>query len=79
MTLLPMQNSGSGYNNPASVGGANSAGITLTATLPVEQFTWQIFTRVRGRQLAIKIESSEIGVTWQLGTPRIDMRSDGRR
>ena len=79
MTLLPMQNSGSGYNNPASVGGDNSAGITRTATLPIEQFTGQIFTRVRGRQLAIKIESSEIGVTWQLGTPRIDMRSDGRR
>ena len=79
MTLLPMQNSGSGYNNPASVGGNNSAGITRTATLPIEQFTGQIFTRVRGRQLAIKIESSEIGVTWQLGTPRIDMRSDGRR
>tara|TARA_R110000796_G_scaffold252058_1_gene385006 strand:- start:904 stop:1752 length:849 start_codon:yes stop_codon:yes gene_type:complete len=79
MTLLPMQNSGSGYNDPASVGGDNNAGITRTATLPVEQFTGQIFTRVRGRQLAIKVESSEIGVTWQLGTPRIDMRSDGRR
>ncbi len=79
MTLLPLQNSGSGYNDPASVGGSNSGGITRTATLPVEQFTGQIFTRVRGRQLAIKVESSEIGVTWQLGSPRIDMRADGRR
>ena len=79
MTLLPLQNSGSGYNNPTSVGGSNSGGITRTATLPVEQFTGQIFTRVRGRQLAIKVESSEIGVTWQLGSPRIDMRADGRR
>ena len=79
MTLLPLQNSGSGYNDPTSVGGANSGGITRTATLPVEQFTGQIFTRVRGRQLAIKVESSEIGVTWQLGSPRIDMRADGRR
>jgi len=79
MTLLPMQNSGSGYNTPASVGGDNSAGITRTATLPIEQFTGQVFTRVRGRQLAIKVESSGLGVTWQLGTPRIDMRSDGRR
>ena len=79
MTLLPLQNSGSGYDDPASVGGSNSGGITRTATLPVEQFTGQIFTRVRGRQLAIKVESSEIGVTWQLGSPRIDMRADGRR
>ena len=79
MTLLPLQNSGSGYNNPTSVGGSNSGGITRTATLPVEQFTGQIFTRVRGRQLAIKVESSEVGVTWQLGSPRIDMRADGRR
>jgi hypothetical protein len=79
MTLLPLQNSGSGYNDPTSVGGSNSGGITRTATLPVEQFTGQIFTRVRGRQLAIKVESSEIGVTWQLGSPRIDMRADGRR
>ena len=79
MTLLPLQNSGSGYNNPTSVGGSNSGGVTRTATLPVEQFTGQIFTRVRGRQLAIKVESSEVGVTWQLGSPRIDMRADGRR
>ena len=79
MTLLPLQNSGSGYNDPASVGGSNSAGITRTATLPIEQFTGQVFTRVRGRQLAIKVESSEVGVTWQLGSPRLDMRPDGRR
>ena len=79
MTLLPLQSSGSGYNNPASVGGTNNAGITRSAVLPVEQFTDQLFIRVRGRQLAIKVESSEIGVTWQLGSPRIDMRSDGRR
>ena len=79
MTLLPLQSSGSGYNNPTSVGGTNSAGITRSAVLPVEQFTDQLFIRVRGRQLAIKVESSGIGVTWQLGSPRIDMRSDGRR
>jgi hypothetical protein len=79
MTLLPLQNSGSGYNIPPSVGGSNSSGVTRTAVLPIEEFTGQIFTRVRGRQLAIKVESSDIGVTWQLGTPRIDMRPDGRR
>ena len=79
MSLLPLANSGSGYNDPLSEGGANSAAIARTATTPVEQFTGEVYTRVRGRQMAMKIESSAEGVTWQLGTPRIDMRPDGRR
>jgi hypothetical protein len=79
MYLLPLQNSGSGYNDPASVGGVNNATVTRTVALPVEEFTGQIFTRVRGRQLAMKIESTGLGVAWQLGAPRIDMRPDGRR
>jgi hypothetical protein len=79
MTLLPMANSGSGYNNPASVGGSNSRTVSRSSVLPIEAFTGQIFTRVRGRQMAMKVESTGEGVTWQLGAPRIDMRPDGRR
>lgn len=79
MTLLPLANSGSGYNSPLSEGGSNSRTITRTAVLPVEEYTGQIYTRVRGRQLAMKVESTGEGVTWQLGAPRIDMRPDGRR
>jgi hypothetical protein len=79
MTLLPLANSGAGYNSPLSEGGVNSAAVTRTATLPIEQYTGQINTRVRGRQLAVKIESNALGVQWQLGTPRIDIRPDGRR
>jgi len=79
MYLLPLANSGSGYNNPASVGGSNSAVVTRTATIPIEQFTGQVFTRVRGRQMSIKMESTGLGVQWQLGSPRIDLRPDGRR
>jgi len=79
MYLLPMQNSGSGYNSPASVGGISNAPITRTAVLPIEEFTGQINTRVRGRQMAMKIESTAIGVQWQLGAPRLDIRPDGRR
>jgi hypothetical protein len=78
-SLLPMQNSGSGYNSPASVGGSNNANVSRIATVPIEQFTGQINTRVRGRQLAMKIESTALGTTWQLGAPRIDIRPDGRR
>jgi len=79
MTLLPMQNSGSGYNSPASVGGSNDGTIVRSAVLPIEKFTGQLNTRVRGRQMVMKIESTESGVTWQLGSPRLDMRPDGRR
>jgi hypothetical protein len=79
MYLKPLQNSGSGYNNPESVGGSNNAAVTRTAVLPVEEFTGQIYTRVRGRQLAMKVESTALGVAWQLGSPRLDLRPDGRR
>jgi hypothetical protein len=79
MYLYPLKNSGSGYTNPPSVGGENNAAVIRTAVLPVEEFTGQIFTRVRGRQLSIKVESTALGTTWQLGSPRIDIRPDGRR
>jgi hypothetical protein len=79
MTLLPLKNSGSGITNPASVGGSNSAGITRTAVLPIEEFTGQVFTRVRGRQLAMRVDSTGLGVAWQMGAFRLDVRLDGRR
>jgi len=79
MYLYPLQNSGSGYNVPPSVGGTNNANVVRTAAIPVEQFTGQIYTRVRGRQMAFKVESNQLGTTWQLGAPRIDIKPDGRR
>lgn len=79
MTLLPLQNSGSGYNNPKSVGGSDNGAIVRGATVPVEEFTGQVNIRVRGRQMSMKVESSDAGVTWQLGSPRIDIRPDGRK
>ena len=79
ITLLPLASSGAGYTTPASVGGNASASVIRSAILPVEVYTDQIHTRIRGRQLSIKVESTAIGVTWQMGTPRIDMRPDGRR
>jgi hypothetical protein len=79
LTLLPLQNSGSGYNDPQSVAGSSSGAIVRTATVPVEKFTGQVNIRVRGRQMSLKIESVGLGVQWQLGAPRIDIRPDGRR
>lgn len=78
MTLIPMMNSGSGYNNPQSVGGSSSAVVARTSTSVIEQFTGQVYVRVRGRQMIFKIESTDLGSAWQLGSPRIDIRPDGR-
>jgi len=79
MTLIPMQNSGSGYNNPISVGGNSDATVTRTSTSVIEQFTGQVYVRVRGRQMIIQVESNQLGCAWQLGSPRIDIKQDGRR
>jgi hypothetical protein len=78
LTLQPLLNSGSGYNSPLSVGGSSNAAVTRTATAPIEQFTGQVFIRIRGRQFSMKFESSALGVQWQLGSMRFDMRPDGR-
>jgi len=45
----------------------------------VNTFTDQIFIRARARQMALKISSEDLGVTWQLGSPRLDARPDGKR
>ena len=79
LTLNPLENSGSGRYDPASVGGNSNATVTRTATAPIEQFTGQVFTRLRGRQMSFKVESTAAGVTWKLGATRVDMRPDGRR
>ena len=79
MSVIPLNNSGSGYTDPASVGGADNAAIVRTATVPIEAFTGQVFIRVRGRQFSFKIESNQLDTVWQLGSPRIDYQLDGRR
>lgn len=57
----------------------NSNVVTKTGSYPVEQFTNQVFTRLRGRSFTFRIESSEAGTTWRLGAPRLDVRTDGKR
>lgn len=79
MTLLPLENSGSGYYNPAGVGGNSTNTISRVTSVPIEEFTGQVFVRIRGRQMAFKLESTGLGVTWKLGVTRFDMRPDGGR
>jgi hypothetical protein len=74
MTLYALQNSGSGVGTTAGASVTRGSSYVIT-----EEFTGQIYTRARGRQLIFKIASNQIGTTWQLGAPRIDIRPDGRR
>jgi len=74
MTLRGLYNSGSGQIDSAS--GVVVKGTTYVVT---EEFTGQIYTRVRGRQMIFEIDSQQLNTAWQLGAPRIDIKPDGRR
>jgi hypothetical protein len=74
MTLYGLYNSGSGSISSASGQVAQSSTYVVT-----EEFTGQIYTRLRGRQMIFRVGSNQVNTAWQLGAPRIDIRPDGRR
>lgn len=63
----------------ASFDNTASGDAIRTASSPVETFTNQLFLRARGRSFALRVESQALGAKWKLGSPRIDLRPDGRR
>jgi hypothetical protein len=77
MYLQGLNNSGSGITQ------TGNAAVTYNGPAPsvinVDEYTGQIYIRIRGRQMQMKITSNTLGTQWQLGAPRIDMRPDGRR
>lgn len=73
MTMRPRNFPGSNYS------GANQPDVERSTTVPVEQYTEQIFIRARARQMGFKIQSEDLNVQWQLGAPRLDGRPDGKR
>jgi hypothetical protein len=79
MVLKPRVNSGTAYGEPDPSDVQSEDNFMLSRNYNVETFTGQVYTRLRGRQMAFRIESDTTGVNWQLGTPRIDIRPDGRR
>jgi hypothetical protein len=79
MTVKPRQNSGTPYGSSDNVNVQSSDNFSTRGVYNVQQFDGQVYTRLRGRQMAFRIESTTLGVSWQLGTPRIDIRQDGRR
>jgi hypothetical protein len=77
------------HNFPGQVYATNNlegTGLTRTVTATrepvtaiIDQYTNQVFLRVRGRQMQFELSSDTLGVQWQLGMPRVDARPDGRR
>ncbi len=57
----------------------NSKTVTKTASVPVEQWTNEVNMRLRGRSFAFKIETTDTGVGWRLGSPRVEVQPDGMR
>jgi hypothetical protein len=79
MQLKPRYNSGTAYSTDDNPTVTSSDNFVLAPQYTVQQFTGQVYTRLRGRQMAFRISSDGLGVAWQLGTPRIDIKNDGRR
>lgn len=79
MTVRPRQNSGTPYGSADSPQVKSAQNYLLAPEYTIQEFTGQVYTRLRGRQMSFRIESSDLGVAWQLGSPRIDIRPDGRR
>ena len=79
MEVRPRYNSGTPYGTADDPKVQSTQNYLLAPQYTVQQFTGQVYTRLRGRQMAFKIDSNSLGVAWQLGSPRIDIRPDGRR
>ena len=78
-TVRPRQNPGAPYGTAASPTVESAQSYAVQRNYTVQEFTEIVYTRIRGRQMAFKIESNQLGCQWQLGVPRIDVRPDGRR
>ncbi len=79
MTVKPRNFPGANYASNNAEGTGLTKDVDLSTTVPVDQYTNQVFVRARGRQIQYRVESDELDVQWQLGMPRIDARPDGRR
>jgi hypothetical protein len=78
-TVRPRQFPGSNYGTSASPAVTSTVSYAGQRTYNVQQFTEQVYVRIRGRQMAFRVSSDTLGSQWQLGVPRLDVRPDGRR
>jgi len=77
MYLQGLNNSGSGITQTGNANVVNTG--PAPSVINVDEFTGQVYIRIRGRQMQMKITSNTLGTQWQLGAPRVDVRADGRR
>jgi len=77
--IRPRQNPGAPYGVADTPTVASTQSYNGTRYYTVQEFTEIVYTRLRGRQMAFKVSSNQLGCAWQLGVPRIDVRADGRR
>ena len=75
-TLKTRNFPGGAYDNSDASTVTQSAAATTTT---VEKFTNQVHVRLRGRSFALRVGSDGAEVQWRLGSPRVDIRPDGRR
>lgn len=66
-------------NFPGSTQQADSFDSQRVIKSSIGTYTNEIFVRARARQMALKISSDALGVQWQLGSPRLDARTDGKQ
>jgi hypothetical protein len=66
-------------NFPGGAYQSNASNAQRVIQTTVDQYTNEVFMRARARQVGVKIESTGLNTQWQLGSPRLDMRPDGRR
>jgi hypothetical protein len=78
-TVRPRQNPGANYSTSNAPIVQSAQTYQTQSVYTVQEFTEIVYTRIRGRQMAFKVESNTLGTQWQLGVPRIDVRPDGRR
>jgi len=78
-TVLPRTAPGANYGSSNDPSVISTQNYQNQKTYAVQQFTQQVYVRIRGRQMAFQVSSNTLGVQWQLGVPRIDIRPDGRR
>lgn len=85
-TVRPRQNPGTNYGTSDSPPVVSAQNYINARTYSIQQFTEYAYVRIRGRQMAFRLSSGAVdslteglGVAWQLGVPRIDVRPDGRR
>jgi hypothetical protein len=79
MTIKPRRNAGAPYSPADTPEVQSDNNFSLTRAYNIQQFDGQVYTRLRGRQMALRIESNNLGVAWQLGSVRADIKPDGRR